>query len=107
VFSPAPLDSMGRLTILCLPAQWIQVMLSRGGGPTFQPRTMRSGPNQLAYNLYLDAARAAVWGDGTQGTQAFQGVGWWFSLPIYGRIPAAQDVAVGSNADRHRATNNI
>lgn len=107
VFSPAPVDSVGRLTILCLPAQWIQVSLSRGGGPSYQPRTMRSGPNQLGYNLFLDAARTVVWGDGTQGTQPFQGLHWWFSLPIYGRIPPAQDVAIGTYTDRIVATINF
>ena len=107
VFSGAPLDSMGRLTVLCIPAAWIQVSLNRGGAPSFDPRRMRSGPNTLDYNLYLDAGRNVIWGDGSGGTQMYQGNDWWHSLPIYGRIPASQDVATGSYTNRIVATINF
>jgi spore coat protein U-like protein len=56
----------------------------------------------LQYNLYLDAARTAIWGDGTGGTQSYTTA----SPPsgtqvvtIYGRIVAGQDVAAGGFAD--------
>lgn len=69
-----------------------------------QPRRMRhlAGTDTLAYNLYIDAAGASIWGDGSAGAvtlsdRVHKSKPW---LPtIYGRMPAGQDVSVGSYAD--------
>jgi spore coat protein U-like protein len=58
-----------------------------------------SGGNRLDYNLYLDAARTIVWGDGTNGTATYTATpidGQVVSIPVYGRIPPRQNVAAGS-----------
>jgi spore coat protein U-like protein len=65
---------------------------------------MVSGADQLFYNLYLDAARTIIWGDGTGGTQSFfignpQGNNQDLSVPMFGRIPASQNVKVGAYTD--------
>ena len=99
-FSPTPLDSMGRLTVQCGRAVWLQVTISHGGGNPNNPRVLRGGGGQLLYDVYLDAARTIVWGEGTRGTQAYQGLNTLFSLPIFGRIPAGQDAKVGAYSDR-------
>jgi spore coat protein U-like protein len=61
---------------------------------------MLKGSEPLNYNLYLNAARTTIWGDGTGGTQEFTDhtppFGRSIVVPIYGRIPALQDVSVGS-----------
>ena len=99
-FSPTPLDSMGRLTVQCAQAVWLQVTIGHGGGNPNEPRVLRGGGGQLLYDVYLDAARTIVWGDGTRGTQAYQGFSTLFSLPIFGRIPAGQDAKAGAYSDR-------
>jgi spore coat protein U-like protein len=67
---------------------------------------MFSGANSLSYNLYFSSAYTQVWGDGSSGT--VRGTATLFVSPgaprtvsgaIYGRAPAAQDVAAGTYAD--------
>ncbi len=104
VFSASPLDSLGGFTWRCTGSQHsVRITLTRGGSPTFQPRRLTSAASQLAYNLYLDAARTAVWGDGTEGTQEYFGTSSGSSdtvtVSIYGRVPAGQDAAVGTYTD--------
>lgn len=102
VFAVTPLDSTGSVTLHCTATDKdIVITLDRGGAPTFNPRRMLNGAEQLDYNLYLDAARTTIWGDGTGGTQIFanhnpQGNNRDIVLPIYGRIPAGQDVRAGT-----------
>jgi spore coat protein U-like protein len=68
---------------------------------------MTNGASLLNYNLYTDATRTAVWGDGTGGTAV---VSIKYSLPpagttqtdthtVYGRAFAGQVVSVGSYLD--------
>jgi spore coat protein U-like protein len=64
---------------------------------------MVNGTDRLFYNLYRDAARTTIWGDGTNGTQSYfignpannQDI----SVAIFGRIPASQNVKVGAYTD--------
>ncbi len=79
------------------------ITLSAGNSGTYTPwRRMTRAAAGLSYNLYLDAARTLVWGDGTAGTLPvvplpLQGNGKYlnpnssvnFSYTVYGRIPAA------------------
>lgn len=81
--------------------------LSRGGSGSYAPRRMSSGANRLNYNLYRDAARAQVWGDGTASTGVVAGTANfnWFQTSqtnthtAYGRMPALQNAATGSYSD--------
>ena len=70
---------------------------------------MLNGSESLSYNLYLDAARTTIWGDGTGGTQTFfnhnpQGNNRDIVIPIYGRVPAGQDVGAGTYTNTVTAT---
>jgi spore coat protein U-like protein len=109
VFSATPLDSTGTLTLKCTahPTPVI-VDLNRGGAPTFNPRIMLKAAEQLNYDLYMDAARTSIWGDGTSGTAHYVNNnppnGQPFTLTVYGRIPAGQDVSAGAYADSVTAT---
>lgn len=103
--SPLPLDTMGSVTLRCtgggmVPPIVVQLGRSRGGG--FLPRAMLSGSHRLDYNLYLDAGRTVVWGDGTSGTATFTAQparGRPVVVPIFARVPARQRVQVGRYSD--------
>lgn len=112
VFTATPVDSAGSVTFRCnSQAANISITLGKGASSTFTPRTMSKAGEALNYNLYLDAARTNVWGDGTGGTSTYtnanppnnQNV----TLPIYGRIPASQDVSAGVYTDTVLATVNF
>lgn len=94
-------DSTGSVTVTCTAQSGsIAVALNAGlhaaGG--FTGRAMTGGASRLSYQLYTNAARSSVWGDGTGGSSQV-------TLPragtatIYGRIPARQPVGAGSYAD--------
>jgi spore coat protein U-like protein len=103
--SLTPLDTAGAVVYRCAGKDKnITITLSRGGGTSFATRRMVKGTEQLFYNLYRDAARTVIWGDGTGGTQAFtianpQANNTDLSVPIFGRIPAGQNSTVGSYND--------
>ena len=105
-----PLDTAGTLIYRCAQKDHnIMITLSQGAGTSFATRRMVNGTDQLFYNLYRDAARTVIWGDGTGGTQAFiprnpQGNNQDLTVPIFGRIPALQNVSVGNYADTITAT---
>jgi len=112
VFNTIPTDSTGSLTYTCISVLGtITIDLSRGSAPSYFPRQMRKGAETMSYNLYLDAARISVWGDGTGGTSHYGPVTPPLASPvtvtIYGRIPAGQNVSVGSYTDTITATINF
>lgn len=105
-FSSYPLDSAGSITFNCTNVganDVIYISLSRGDSSSFVPRRMTNGGGTLEYNLFLDAARTQVWGDGTSGTSQYGPVkppeGDNSTLTVYGRIPASQNVWVGAYTD--------
>lgn len=105
VFSGAPTDAVGSLSYQCLLYLGIDVIiisLSAGDAGSYTPRAMRSGVNTLAYNLYLDAARTKIWGNGTNGTFLYGPLSLvpdLVTVPVFGRIPALQNAKVGMYSD--------
>ena len=105
VFSATPRDANGTVQIDCTPREDVQVTLSLGSSSVFNPRTLRSGSNILNYNLFRNAGRTQIWGDGSAGTSTFSGNNIRnTTLTVFGRVPAAQDAAVGNYADTIVAT---
>lgn len=105
-------DSTGSVRVTCGGVAGLlipfRIDLGRGGAAGYAPRRLASGANTLAYNLYTDAGRTSVWGDGTGGSVSTSSsvlldvLGWApaQSFTIYGRIGAGQTGAVpGSYAD--------
>lgn len=109
-----PADGATTLTVRCglinqAPGRTVNFVIKLTSGPgTYVNRLMEnvSTPGEyLGYNLYTDAGRSLVWGDGTSGTVTFGGQ---FVHPpanqttspitIYGRIPANQNVSAGNYA---------
>jgi spore coat protein U-like protein len=110
VFNPSPTDATGQVTVSCtglvlsLSVSY-QIQLSPGSSGSFAARTLVSGANLLSYNLYRDAARTSIWGDGSSGTSTVND-GYSLGLftvirnyNVYGRIPALQNAVAGSYAD--------
>ncbi len=100
-------SGVGSLTIRCQGggSPSFVVSLSTGQSNTYASRVMKSGANSLNYNLYINAARTAVWGDGTGGSStATASPNGTTNLDIFGRIPAGQDVGVGVYGDNLVAT---
>ena len=96
------LDTTGSLAIRCSNnTRNVSIKLDAGMGGSFSPRTMQGPVNQLAYNLYTDASRVTVWGDGTSGTDfvLFPVLSHTVSVPIYARTPLGQSVGVGTYSD--------
>jgi spore coat protein U-like protein len=107
-FSDFPDDSVGTLSVSCSspdPANsTFSVALNGGSSGRVSERVMKSGSYSVFYNVYADAAHSIIWGDGTGGGQPVvagfptvsrQAV----TLNLYGRVPARQNVHVGSYRD--------
>ena len=115
VFSSAPLDAVGTITINCsmrVRRATVTLSVSSTSG-TYNPRRMRrsAGSDLLSYNVYTDAARTAIFGDGTGGTSLVRPrrppgprVSWGANITMYGRIPSGQNVSVGAYSDTLTAT---
>lgn len=109
--APAALDTTGTVQVTCTsttpPHVTYEVQLDTGQTGSFAPRAMTSGTGQLTYNLYIDAARSAVWGDGTGGTTVVTadynltppGSTQTDTYTVYGRAAAGQLVTAGSYLD--------
>jgi spore coat protein U-like protein len=108
--SGTPNDATGTVTTSCqvllagLFASWT-VALSTGSSGTYAGRQMNNAPGVLTYNLYTNAARTSIWGDGSAGTtlvsdNVFLIVGSnTVNYTLYGRLFAGQDQAAGSYSD--------
>ena len=108
VYTPGdlvPLDSTGQLDISCRGQNGLlSVAMSTGTSGSFVSREMQSGVFAMMYNIFVDAARSIIWGDGTGGTTLISLVKQTsgrqdYTLPVHGRIPAQQSVAAGTYAD--------
>lgn len=107
--SAAPVDSAGTISVTCTNLLSILVgytiELSTGLSTNYAAREMANGANRLQYNLYTNPGRTVVWGDGTGGSSAVSDgyllllLSTTINYSVYGRIPAGQNVAVGTYAD--------
>lgn len=72
------------------------LILNIGSGSSYASRQMSSGSYTLLFNLYTDAARTQIWGDGTGGTVTISGSMVLTDSTVtrthivYGRIPGSQ-----------------
>jgi spore coat protein U-like protein len=112
VFTTTPDNSTGTITYRCnRTAGNISITLSDGSSSSFNPRTLRKGSEVLNYNLYMNAARTTIWGNGTGGTSIYTRANppnnSNVNLTVYGRIPALQDVSAGNYTDTVSAVINF
>lgn len=110
-FNAAAQENTGNISVSCSLLQVVgllvsyEIRLSAGQSGSFSNRRLNTGSNNLNYNLYRNAARTQVFGNGTAGT-AYVSDGYLLSVgvitrnyPVYGRIPAGQNVRAGTYAD--------
>lgn len=107
VFSTQHLDTTGNVRVDCA-SNVNKITVSLGPSPNsggFNPRQMRrsQGTGLMNYNIFTNASRTIIWGNGTGGTstQTANRPGgkpqpWSSSFIAYGRIFSRQDVSVGS-----------
>jgi len=112
VFNGSNVDSTGTVTYRCNgSAHNITVGLTQGASATFNPRQLQNGAEALTYNLFLDASRSTIWGDGTSGTSVHQGGNppnnTNVNVTVYGRVWAGQDVSAGAFSDTVTAVINF
>jgi spore coat protein U-like protein len=90
-----PLDSQGAVIVTCTRGALAAVVLDQGQNGTSGTPQMANGAARLRYALYADTGHTlpAKWGI------SFTGGALPRNLPVYGRIPAGQDVAVGNYQD--------
>jgi spore coat protein U-like protein len=96
--SGADTDSAGTIRLRCDESVSATIALSPGSG-SITTRTMSNGSSQLAYNLYTNAQRIVVWGDGTGGSDTVTVQGDTVDYPVYGVVASRQRVTVGSYTD--------
>ena len=111
-----PDDSTGSVRVTCIytgpggaDSTNYTVTLSTGASGTYSPRRLSAGASRMNYNLFRDAGRSQIWGNGTAGTSIVTGnlkVGpgagnntRTANHPVYGRIPALQDADTGNYSD--------
>jgi spore coat protein U-like protein len=102
VFASAPNNSgVGSITISCSGnLQHAVITLSAGHSNSFASRVLSSGAKSLNYNLYTNASRSTVWGDGTGGSRSVTiNADRSTTLSVFGQIPARQDASVGTYTD--------
>lgn len=115
-FSSTPRDSTAQVTVGCLSllsTQTISIQLSKGSSNTYAARTMQQGGYALQYNIYLDSNRTVIFGDGTGGSSvdgpyapSILVLG-SYTLTLYGRIFARQNVPAGIYNDTLTVTVNF
>ena len=96
-------DSTANIGVNCDVAIAYAIALSPGSD-SYASRSMTSGADRLRYNLYTDASRTTVWGDGTSGSLTVAGFATPANHVVYGRIPARQNVRIGNYSDNITVT---
>ena len=112
----SPLDTTSTIQVTCTsvgnPKVKYDVSLDKGQAGSYNPRAMTDGSSQLNYNLYTNASRTTIWGDGKGGTAKVSakydllpvGSTQTDSYTVYGRVFAGQTVTVGAYLDTITAT---
>jgi spore coat protein U-like protein len=112
VFNGSDTDSTGTVTYRCNgSARNITIGLTQGASASFNQRQMQKGLESLTYNLFVDASRTNIWGDGTGGTAVYSSANppnnTNVNLTVYGRVTAGQDVSAGTFSDTVTAVINF
>ncbi len=104
--SATPLDGTGSVRLDCRHNDNPGVTVATGGSGSYASRRMANGSSMLQYNLFSDASRVSILGNGTGGTVSMvlpliQSIGLRriYQAPVYGRIPPRQNVRAGTYTD--------
>jgi spore coat protein U-like protein len=107
----ADLRASTNVTVVCSPGATPTIsvgsgIITPGMGTT---RAMSSGSDKLSYQIYKDSGLTQVWTDSGSGVLSLGTVQSALpqTVPVYGRIPAGQNVSVGSYSDTVTVTINF
>lgn len=98
-------DAVGQVIYTCNNhAKKIRIEMTTGLANQFSPRMMHANSvDRLAYNIYLDATRQTIWGQGLYGTDVYYDGnppnGTPVIVPAYGRIPPRENPPPGQYVD--------
>ena len=102
-------DATGTITSTCTSGGGVKITMSEGtnkltGSTTAAPkRAMKFGDGEagetLAYHLYRNTERTAVWGNTADTGEGFTGTGSAVTTTVYGRIPKSQAAVAGTFTD--------
>jgi spore coat protein U-like protein len=102
------LNATGALSVHCTNGNAYRVALNGGVSNNVASRYMAraTGVSIVSYQLFTDAGRNLVWGDGTAGTSMVTGTGTGrtSTLTIHGRVPAQRTPPPGAYRDTITAT---
>ena len=107
------LDVNTTVTVLCTKGSTgVNVGLDLGTHTAAGNRFMSNGSDSLRYEMYSDSAGGTVWSNSGAGLvtwPVFGPIGAGAGTPhtVFGRVPAGQDVSVGSYSDTVTATVNF
>jgi spore coat protein U-like protein len=113
-----PSESTGTVAVTCSSVDGTPgtvlygIALGPGTAGSYAPRRLSGAGPTLEYNLFLDASRQVVWGDGSGATGVVSGghdvsaTPETHSYPVYGQIGARQDVPPGPYSDTITVTVN-
>lgn len=92
--------STATLSVSCPESTSYTVALGPGSG-TIENRRMVSGTHELSYNLYTDASRSMIWGDGTGGSTTVSGTADSSGTDhtVYGHVPWQPSAVPGTYSD--------
>ena len=109
-FSATDNTAAGTITVSCTSTTTASVAytveLGTGNSGSYSARSLTSGTSALTYQLYTNSAESVIWGDGTtdgtsdvSGSASLSGSTVSQSYTVYGKLPANQNVTVGSYSD--------
>ena len=105
-----PLDGLGTITVACTKGAPAKIGLGVGSNAEGTTRRMAGAAAEyLLYELYKDSAHATIWGDAADTALEIPAAPNRNprDYPVYGRVAAAQDAAVGNYTDTVVATVNF
>lgn len=96
--TPTPVDIVGQVNVRCQAQPGtFSVTIGPGVSGNQLARTLTAGgADVINYNLFRDAARTQIWGDGTpptfvvSGVRTSRGRPTFYNYPVYGRLYANQ-----------------
>ena len=110
VNATAPLDATGTVIVTCTKGATARIDLNAGGNSQGLTRRMtQSAAEYLMYEIYKDASRTAVWGEGLGNGLAVAAAPNRDprTFTVYGRVAPNQDATVGNYTDTVVATVNF
>jgi spore coat protein U-like protein len=109
VNATADLDAATTIEVRCTKnSAGVWIGLDLGANPSGATRRMTDGTEFLTYEIYQDAPGGTVWGNAlATGVTYSPTTSSWVNLDVFGRVPQAQDVGVGTYNDSVLATINF